>query len=89
MQVIHDSSLKADQGKHGDHPNSGSEDTVVDEVEIVAGATKEQMGMSPIEKKLSLEVEERVPVKEQGTTSAPVSPMDEIVRLGNVERTKS
>jgi len=89
VQANHDSLLKADQGKHGDHPNSGSEDTVVDEVEIVAGTAEEQMGESSIEKKLSLEVEERVPVKEQGTTSAPLSPTDEIVRLGNVERTKS
>jgi len=89
VQAIHDSLLKADQGKHGDRPNSGSEDTVVDEVEIVAGTTEEQMGESSIEKKLFLEVGERAPVKEQVTTSTPLSPMDEIVRLGKVERTKS
>jgi hypothetical protein len=85
VQAIHDSLLKADQGKHGDRPNSGSEDTAVDEVEMVAGTTEEQVAESPIEKKLSLEVEERVLVN---TTSAPVSPMDEIVRLGKVGRTK-
>ena len=82
VQAIHDSLLKADQGKHGDRPNSGLEDTAVDEVEIVAGTTKERTGESSIEKRLSLDVEGRAPVKEQATTSVPVSPMDEIVRLG-------
>ncbi len=89
VQAIHDSLLKADQGKHGDRPNSGSEDTAVDEVGIVAGTTEEQMEESFVEKTLSLDVEGSVPVREQFTTSVPASPMDEIVRLGKVGCTKS
>jgi hypothetical protein len=88
VQAIHDSLLKADHSKHGDSPNSGSEDTAVDEVEIVAGTPEEQVDESPIEKKLSLDVEGRVPANEQVIPSVPVSPMDEIVRLGKVGRTK-
>ena len=79
VQAIHDSLLEADQGKHGDRPNSGLEDTAVDE---------ERTGESSIEKRLSLDVEGRVPVNEQVTTSVPASPMDEIVRLGKFGRTK-
>ena len=89
VQSIHNSLLKADQGKHGDRPNSGSEDTAVDEVEIVAETTEEQIEESSIGKTLSLDVEGRAPVKEQFTTSVPASPMDEIVRLGKVGRTRS
>ena len=85
VQTIHDSLLKANQGKHGDRPNSGSDDTVVDEVELVAETTEGHMEESSIEKKLFLEVKEGGPVKDQVTTSAPVSPMDEIVRLGKVD----
>lgn len=89
VQSIHDSLLKADRGKHGDRPNSGSEDPAVDKVEIVAGTTEEQMDEPSIEKTLSLDVEGRVPVKEQFTTSVPASPMDEIVTLGKVGRTNN
>lgn len=88
VQAIHDSLLKADQSKHGDRPSSGSQDTAVDEVEIVAGSPEEQVDEPSVEKKLSLDVEGKVPVKEQFTMSVPVSPMDEIVRLGKVGRTK-
>jgi len=80
VQAIHDSLLKANQGKHGDRPNSGSEDTAVDEVETTPETTEEQVKESS--KRLFLEVEEGVSVREQVTTSAPVSPMDEIVRVG-------
>jgi hypothetical protein len=89
VQLIHDSLLKADQDKHGDRPNSGSEDTAVDEVEIVAESNDEQTEAPPLDKKLFLEVEEGVPLKEQVPTSTPVSPMDEIVRLGKIERAKN
>ena len=85
VQAIHDSLLKADRGKHGDRPNSGSDDTAVDEVELVSGTTEEHVKKPSIERKLFLEVAEGAPVKEQATTSAPVSPMDETVRLGKVD----
>ena len=88
VQAIHDSLLKADHGKHGDRPNCGSEDTAVDEVEVVAGTPEEQVDESSIEKKLSLDIEGRVSANEPVTMSVPASPMDEIVRLGKFERTE-
>lgn len=89
VQAIHNSLLKADQGKHGDRPNSGSEDTAVDEVELVDVTNEEQVEEPSIEKGLFLEVENGDNVKEQVTASTPVSPMDEVVRLGKVGCIKS